>query len=137
MNESGNPGRRAHFGGKIAAALAVAAALALPCAPAAAQAGQVVTAGWHPAGLVTRVHPGDGSGYFYFSSATPLGIAGCDNNFGYAFSDAGNVASRNLALLMMAYSTGKPISIPLTGGCLPSASRPIVDTVEITEVNYY
>jgi hypothetical protein len=88
---------------------------------------------------VTRINPGDGGGYFYFSSATVLGVAACgQNGYGYAFSDVGSVASRNYALLMMAYSTGKPISIHLTGACTPGAtSRPMVDTIEVTDVPYY
>lgn len=134
-SESERDGRAAR---KCVMALSVAITLALPCARVAAQAAQVVSPGWHLTGLVTRIHPGDGAGYFFFSAATPLGIAGCDNSYGYAFSDVGSVASRNLALLMMAYSTGKPISVHLTGSCMANGGgRPMVDTVEVTEVGYY
>lgn len=119
------------------AALVAGCAFALSCSQAEAQ--QMVSGGWYPVGVATRINPGDGSGYFYFSSATSLGVTGCtQNGVGYAFSDAGSAASRNFALLMMAYSTGKSISIHLTGTCSGGTTgRPLVDTIEVTDVPYY
>ncbi len=122
---------------RIAAVMAIGGAALAPAMPARAQ--QVVTGGWFNVGLVTRVHPGDGTGMFYFSTATQLAIAACtQSTYGYAFADGSTAANRNYATLLMAYSTGKPIAIHLTGGCSPgAANRPLVDTVEITDVPYY
>lgn len=119
-----------------AAIMAVGGAVLLPALPAQAQ--QMVTAGWYNAGLLTRVHPGDGSGYFAFSTATQFGIAACPNNtLGYMFSQANAAANRNFALLLTAYSTGKPVAIHFTGACEPGTGRPIADTVEMTDVGYF
>ena len=118
----------------LAGALAAAALSAV--LPAQAQ-----TAGWKDGGAVTRLHPGDAGSYFYFSTATQFSITACtQNTFGYAFDASSPSASRNYATLLTAYTLNKPVSIHLTGGCSSvggGTTRPLVDTIEITETGYY
>jgi hypothetical protein len=120
------------------AAIAIAAAGVVSMLPAQAQ---TVPGGWYNVGLVTRVHPGDGSGFFYFSTATQLAISGCSQNTsGYAFDTTSAATSRNFAVLLTAYTSGKPVGIHLTGLCSGgsgAASRPLVDSVEMTDVGYW
>ena len=99
----------------------------------------VVSAGsWQNAGLVTRVHPGDAGSWFGFSTAVQFAIAACQSNtFGYMFDATSPSTSRNYATLLMAYSTGKPVAIHFTGTCATGTNRPVVDTIEITDVPYY
>jgi hypothetical protein len=129
--------RRARRIPGIVAMLATGGAMMLSSLPSAAQ--QVAQPGyWYSAGLVTRVHPGDGSGYFSFSTAIQYAMAACTTNaYGYMFPESSAAVNRNFALLLTAYTTGKPVSIHFTGACSGGAAgRPVVDTIEITDVPY-
>lgn len=99
---------------------------------AAAMAAQ----GWNRAGKVTRIHSGHHSGgSLLFSTETQFG-SGCDDHIhGYVVANDPESAKRIYAILLLAYSTGKSISIYLTGTCING--RPGVDSVQINDTEYF